>query len=43
MVGATDNHVTIAGNLFVLPKQHLKNITLAASYISRHESAGKNR
>jgi Uma2 family endonuclease len=33
MVGATDNHVTIAGNLFVLLKQHLKN-TPCRAYIS---------
>ena len=33
MAGATDNHVTIAGNLFVLLKQHLKN-TPCRTYIS---------
>lgn len=33
MVGATDNHVTIAGNLFFLLKQHLKN-TPCRTYIS---------
>ena len=33
MAGATDNHVTIAGNLFVLLKQHLKNSPCRA-YIS---------
>ncbi len=33
MVGAIDNHVTIAGNLFVLFKQHLKN-TPCRTYIS---------
>jgi len=33
MVGATDNHVTIAGNLFVLLKHHLKGSPCRA-YIS---------
>jgi Uma2 family endonuclease len=33
MVGATDNHVTIAGNLFVLLKQHLKG-SPCRTYIS---------
>jgi Uma2 family endonuclease len=33
MAGATDNHVTIAGNLFVLLKQHLKN-SPCRTYIS---------
>jgi Uma2 family endonuclease len=33
MVGATDNHVTIAGNLFVLLKQHLKD-SPCRTYIS---------
>jgi Uma2 family endonuclease len=33
MVGATDNHVTIAGNLFFLLKQHLRN-TPCRTYIS---------
>ncbi len=33
MVGATDNHVTIAGNLFAMLKQHLKG-TPCRTYIS---------
>jgi Uma2 family endonuclease len=33
MAGATDNHVTIAGNLFVLLKQQLKN-SPCRTYIS---------
>jgi Uma2 family endonuclease len=39
MAGATDNHVTIAGNLFVLLKQP-KKLTLPHLYL-RYESPGR--